>query len=157
MNSKRIDSASRVIEAPPTNIYHAFIDPKAFVSWLPPQGMVGELEQFQPFEGGQYRMTLYYVDTDNSSGKTTQNSDVVQATFLELIKDEKIVHQIEFESDDPAYAGKMNMSWSFHIVPEGTKVTIICEDVPQGISQKDHEEGLNSTLANLANYLKKLS
>jgi len=144
-----------VIAASPSSIYQAFIDPKAFVSWLPPKGMIGELEEFHPLEGGLYRMTLYYIDGGYSSGKTTENSDVVKAMFLELVENERIVHQIEFESDDPAFSGKMKMSWSFEPVPNGTQVTITCEDVPHGIQQDVHEEGLHSTLANLAAFLDK--
>lgn len=31
----------------------------------------------------------------------------------------------------------------------GTKVTITCENVPEGIRQEDHDAGLQSTLKNL--------
>ncbi len=47
----------------------------------------------------------------------------------------------------------MMMTWNLDEVSEGTEVTIICENVPEGISQDDHEAGMNSTLANLAAFL----
>jgi len=129
------------------------MNPEALVSWLPPEGMKGVLDEFQAFEGGKYKMTLTYLETNYTAGKTSENVDVVQAKFLRLIKDKQIVQQIEFDSEDPAFAGTMSMSWNLRVVPEGTEVTIICENVPEGIRQDEHEEGLNSTLANLATYL----
>ena len=152
-NMKRVDSATRIILKPPSSIYQAFMDPKALVSWLPPEGMVGELEEFQAFEGGKYKMALTYIETNYTAGKTSDNVDVVQAKFLKLIKDKQIVQQIEFESDDPSFAGKMSMSWNLRVVPGGSEVTVICENVPEGIQQDAHEEGLNSTLANLDAFL----
>ena len=154
-NSIRVDSARRIIKAPPSSVYRAFLDPKALASWLPPEGMKGMVEEFQAFEGGTFRMTLTYIDSDYRSGKTSENADVVQATFLELSPDIRIVQQIEFESEDPAYDGKMNMTWNLQFVPEGTEVTIICENVPEGIQQDAHVEGFLSTLANLAAYLER--
>ena len=37
--------------------------------------------------------------------------------------------------------------------PDGAEVTIRAENVPAGISAEDHAEGLNSSLANLAEHL----
>lgn len=42
------------------------------------------------------------------------------------------------------------MTWNLDEVPGGTKVTIVCKNVPVGIKQEDHEAGMSSTLANLA-------
>ncbi len=78
---------------------------------------------------------------------------MVQGRFVELIPDRKIVWQAEFASDDPAFAGTMTMTWRFDAVPEGTHVTILCENVPDGIRREDHDEGLRSTLENLARFV----
>ncbi|UFJ43326.1 SRPBCC domain-containing protein [Brevibacillus humidisoli] len=152
-NPKRIDSAKRIIKAPASSIYQAFLNPESLVLWLPPEGMEGRIDDFQAWEGGTYRMTLTYVGSDQMVGKTSENSDVVQGKFLELSEDKRIVQQIQFVSEDPAFAGKMIMTWNLHAVPEGTEVSIICEDVPEGIRQDEHEEGMSSTLANLAVFL----
>lgn len=152
-DSKRIDAAKRIVKAPPVSVYQAFMDPEALASWLPPEGMTGRVEAFQPWEGGMYRMTLTYDGSDHPAGKTSNNADVVQARIVELIPNKKIAQQIEFESDDPAFAGRMRMTWHFRAVPEGTEVSILCEHVPEGIRQEDHEEGMRSTLANLAAFL----
>ncbi|TJY43982.1 ATPase [Cohnella pontilimi] len=147
----RTDSASRVIQASPQTIYHAFIDPQALVSWLPPEGMKGQIHQFDPREGGAYRMTLTYETSEHSTaGKTSEHEDVVQGTFLELVPDERVVQQVEFDSDDPAFSGTMTMTWTIKAVPEGTEVTIVCDNVPGGIRKEDHLAGFRSTLENLA-------
>ncbi|MFC5651153.1 SRPBCC domain-containing protein [Paenibacillus solisilvae] len=59
---------------------------------------------------------------------------------------------VEFESEDPVFAGEMIMTWTVAAVPEGTMVTIVCENVPEGIRKEDHDVGLRSTLENLAVY-----
>ena len=154
MAARRTDVASRAIAAPPERLYRAFVDPTALAAWLPPAGMRGRIERFDPRPGGGYRMTLTYVDPEHSTaGKTAEHEDVVEARFAELVPDERIVQLVEFESDDPAFAGVMRMTWSLSPVPGGTEVTFLCEDVPPGISAEDHAEGLNASLENLAEFI----
>ncbi|GGD96460.1 SRPBCC family protein [Paenibacillus nasutitermitis] len=151
---KRTDSASRVIKALPQNIYKALVDPEAMVSWLPPKGMKGHIFEFDARAGGAYRMSLTYLETDHSTqGKTSEHTDVVNGRFLEFIPDERMVQLVEFQSDDPAFAGEMIMTWTLAAVPEGTAVTIVCENVPEGIRKEDHDVGLRSSLENLADYI----
>ena len=147
----RIDSASRIIKASPRRIYEAHINPEALVSWLPPKGMKARLDSFDPHEGGTYRLVLTYDHSDHpTSGKTSEHADVVRGRFLELVPHERIVQLVEFESDDPAFAGRMKMTWTFTAVPGGTNVAIRGENVPPGIRPEDHEAGFRSTLENLA-------
>lgn len=142
---------SRIVKAPRRAIYQAFLDPEALVSWLPPAGMKGRVYEFDAREGGAYRMSLTYVESGHSPrGKTSEHTDVVRARFLELIPDERIVQLIEFESKDPAFARPMTIKWTLADVPGGTEVAIVCENVPAGIRQDDHEAGIRSTLENLA-------
>jgi uncharacterized protein YndB with AHSA1/START domain len=115
------------------------VDPEAMVSWLSPKGMKGHIDEFDAREGELFRMTLTYVGTDHSTiGKTSEHTDVVQGRFLELVPDERMTQLVEFESEDPAFAGEMIMTWALAVVPEGTKVAIVCENVPEGIRQEDH-------------------
>ena len=44
----------------------------------------------------------------------------------------------------------MTQKWFLETISEGTKVTIVCENVPEGIRKEDHDAGLMSTLENLA-------
>jgi len=66
---------------------------------------------------------------------------------------ERVVQAVDFVSDDPAYAGTMTMTWEIAAVEAGTRVDIVAEDVPDGISAEDHAAGLSSSLANLADYV----
>ncbi|MGH7458653.1 MAG: SRPBCC family protein [Longimicrobiaceae bacterium] len=149
LGRRRTDSASRVIAASPQTIYRAFVDPEALVSWLPPEGMTGQVNVFDAREGGTYRITLTYDAPEYSTaGKTSENADVVQGQFLELVPNERIVQRVACESDDPAFAGAMTMTWSLAVVAGGTEITITCENVPEGVRQEDHDAGLRSTLEN---------
>ncbi|MFP2908538.1 SRPBCC family protein [Pyxidicoccus sp. 3LFB2] len=148
---KRTDTGSRVIKASPSTLYRAFVDPQAWLSWLPPKGMKGHLHTFDPRAGGTYRMALTYELPEHANlGKSSENSDIVQGQFVELVPDERVVQRVEFESEDPAFSGAMTMTWKLTPVAGGTEVTIICENVPEGIRKEDHDEGLRSTLENLA-------
>src|SRR5690242_20156035 len=97
----RTDSASRVIAAPVERVYQALVDPKALATWLPPAGMTGRFEWFDPRPGGSYRMVLTYADGASAHGKSTAESDVVEARFVELAPDRRVVQAVVFASDDP--------------------------------------------------------
>lgn len=147
----RIDSASRIIKASPHVLYRALMDPEALAAWRPPEGMTGEMLAFDGREGGRYRMSLTYTGAEHDvRGKTSEHADVVEGRFLELVPDRRVVEVVEFESDDPAFAGAMTITTALDAVPGGTEVTIRCENVPDGIRPEDHQEGMASTLANLA-------
>jgi uncharacterized protein YndB with AHSA1/START domain len=150
---RRVDSASRIIAASPAVIYRAHMDPQALISWLPPEGMKGRVERFEPRVGGTYRMVLTYEQPSSATpGKTSDDSDAVEGRFVELIEDRLIAQVVKFESDDPAFAGEMKITWTFTAVAGGTEVTVRCENVPPGIRPEDHAEGLASSLENLAIY-----
>lgn len=151
--NSRIDAASRIIAASPATLYRAHLDPRALISWLPPQGMKGRIERFEPRVGGTYRMELTYEQPGpDAQGKTTEHSDVVSGRFVELVQDQRIAQVVVFDSDDPAFSGEMKITWSFTPVATGTHVMVRCENVPYGIRQEDHQAGLASSLANLARY-----
>lgn len=152
--SRRTDSASRAIAAPADEIYRAFVDPDAWSQWLPPEDMTGHIYEFDARPGGTYRMALTYRGRDHlNAGKTSEGTDVVQGRFVELVPNARVVQLVTFESDDPAFAGEMRMIWSLSPVAGGTEVSIICNDVPSGISKEDHDIGLRSTLENLARFV----
>lgn len=151
----RTDAASRVIAAPRAAVYEAFVDQNALVAWLPPAGMRGELEVFDPRPGGSYRLTLTYLDPTEAAGKATADTDVVEARFVALDPGVSVVQVVEFPSDDPAFAGTMTMTWRLADVGGGTRVDFVADGVPAGISAEDHAAGMTSSLANLAAYLER--
>lgn len=151
----RTDAASRVIAAPPDRVFAALVDPEALVAWLPPTGMTGRFEHFDARPGGSYRMVLTYGDGLGGQGKATPDADVVDARFVDIVPGSRVVQEVEFASDDPAYAGVMTMAWEVTAVAEGARVDIRAEGVPDGISAEDHATGLASSLANLAAFVER--
>lgn len=98
-------------------------------------------------------MSLVFTDESHGTpGKASAHEDIVEARFVELIPGERVVQVVEFETEDPAFAGAMTMTWSLATVPGGTQVSIVCDDVPPGIRKEDHDAGLHSTLENLATF-----
>jgi uncharacterized protein YndB with AHSA1/START domain len=152
-STKRIDSASRVIRTSPHVLYQAFLDPKAIATWRPPQGMTCKIYHFAAGVGGTYRMAFVYKDTDhNTAGKTSLHEDVFTGRFVDLEPSKRIVEAVDFVSEDPAFAGTMVITTTFELVEEGTRVTFAAEDVPPGIKAEDHQQGMESSLENLAKY-----
>jgi uncharacterized protein YndB with AHSA1/START domain len=98
-------------------------------------------------------MVLTYSDVSGAPGKASVDSDIVEARFVDIVPGERLVQTVDFVSDDPAYAGTMTMTWEVTAVDAGTRVDIIAEDVPDGISTEDHAAGLASSLTNLAAYV----
>lgn len=149
----RIDRASRLIRARVPDAYRALIDPDAWLAWLPPEGMRGAIERFDPRPGGGYRLILTYVS--EGKGKTRADADVVEGEFVDLTPNRSVTHRLQFASDDPRFAGAMIMVWTVAPAGDETEVTITARDVPPGISPEDHAVGLASSLDNLAAYLER--
>ena len=147
---ERVDRGERIVAAPPAAVYRAMTDPRALEAWLPPEGMTGRIERFEPRPGGGFRMVLTYLDAQGGLGKTTESTDVTEVGFVELVPDERIVQRVDFASEDPDFSGTMTMTWRLGPVPEGTRVVVEATGVPPGISPEDHADGLASSLANLA-------
>lgn len=150
----RTDTASRTIRASRGVISHAFVDRASLAGWLAPKGMTARIERFEPRIGGSYRIVLTHNDPGRTTpGKASAHSDIVEGRFVALVPGEHIVWEVDFVSDDPAFAGTMTMTWRLAEVRGGTEVTIRCENVPAGIRKEDHDAGLRSTLENLAKFV----
>lgn len=145
----RIDSASQHIRAGVDAVLAAFTEPEAFLAWLPPAGMSGRLERFDPRTGGGFRMVLTYDDPPAGGGKSGADTDTAEARIAEL-GPRRIVWLVDFPSEDPAASGTMTMAWSFAEDDAGTLVSVEASDVPAAIEPGAHAEGLASSLAQLA-------
>ena len=151
--NKRTDTASAIIQSAPQIIYRAFLDPKAIALWRPPKGMKCHIYEFNPQEGGTFRMSFDYIDAHHEvAGKSSEHADIFHGRFLELVPDKRIVELVEFESGDPAFAGGMTITTTLVPVSGGTEVTFTAKNVPAGIQPEDHQKGMKSTLENLAEY-----
>jgi uncharacterized protein YndB with AHSA1/START domain len=145
---------SRIIEAPRKAVYEACLDPNALASWRVPDAMKAHVEVFDAREGGTFRMSLTYLDPEQSpGGKTSEDTDTFQGRFVQLVPYEQIVEVIEFESEDSGFAGEMTMTTSFADTDNGTEVTILCQNIPPGIRPEDNELGTKEALQKLATLL----
>jgi len=100
-------------------------------------------------------MVLTYSDASGAPGKATADSDIVEARFVDIVPGKRLVVAVDFVSDDPAYTGTMTMNWEVAAAGAGTRVDMVAEDVPDGISAEDHAAGLASSLAKLAAYVER--
>ena len=149
----RIDAASRSIAASPDAVYRAFSEPGVMERWLPPNDMSGEMLHFDFREGGAYRMRLTYAEPHRGSGKTSDDADEVTVRLTKLDPGRSIEQDVVFESEDPAFAGVMRMTWSMVAVGDRTRVTVRAEDVPVGIRAEDHVAALTTSLEQLATFV----
>lgn len=149
----RVDRASRDIAAPVDRIYRALTTREAVQTWLPPPGASGVVHEFDPRPGGAFRMTLAFDSP--GVGNSSADTDVVEGEFLELAPGELVRQRFTFRSDDPRFAGAMTMTWRLSPAPGGARVTVEAENVPVGISAKDHEAGMAASLDNLADYVER--
>lgn len=144
----RVDAASRFVAADQDDVFRAFVDPARLLAWLPPEGMTGRFEWFDP--GAGYRMVLRYLEAPPGGGKAAADEDVSVVRRVRVDAPELIVEEVDFPSEDPAYAGTMTLTWTFTEGDGGTYVDVAATDVPAGIDPADHAVGLASSLANLA-------
>jgi uncharacterized protein YndB with AHSA1/START domain len=145
---------ARLIRASREALYRAFTDPEALAAWLAPEGMTGKVHAFDGRVGGGYRMSLFYPPSEQVyRGKTAEREDRFTARFVELTPPARIVQAITFDSNDPAFAGEMAMTVTFHDKDGGTEVTILFEGIPPGIRPEDNDAGTRSSLEKLARYV----
>lgn len=149
----RIGRAERVVRADAARVFAALVDGAALERWLPPTGMSGTVEHFDARPGGSYRMTLSYDEPRAGAGKATDATDVVEVRFVDIRPDTLVVQEVDFVSDDPAFAGTMTMTWTVEPVAGGARVQVRAEQVPPGIAAQDHERGMAESLQNLAAHL----
>jgi uncharacterized protein YndB with AHSA1/START domain len=142
---------SRMIKAPRHTIYQAFLDRQAVAAWMAPDTMRGHVHTFDPREGGQFRISLTYRNPGEAQrGKTAEDTDTYHGRFVKLVPDEKIVEVIEFETQEPGFAGEMTMTVMLVEVEGGTEVSLLFENVPTGIRPEDNEAGSRQSLQKLA-------
>lgn len=145
----RTDRAERLIGAPAARLFACWTDPALLVHWLPPRGMSGRVEHFDPRAGGPFRIVLTYEDPAHP-GKSDGQSDVVAGLFVVMDRPRHLAFVSRFESDDPAFQGEMRMDWHFEPAAGGTRVRIVATNVPPGIPAEDHVAGMESSLTQLA-------
>lgn len=155
-SKQRTTRVSRHIKARRRDVYKAFVDRDMVASWLAPGTMRCVVHEFEPREGGRFRMSLIYQDpADGPGGKTTEDTDTFHGRFVQLVPNERVVQVVEFESEQPGMSGKMRVTWDLADAGHGTDVTVVCEDLPRGIRLEDNEAGSALSLQKLARLVEK--
>ncbi len=145
---------SKIIKASAESLYHAFTNPNALETWQVPGDMIGKVHSFDLREGGGYKMSLFYPETEKEMrGKTSGKEDRFTAKFIELTPPNKIIEAINFDTGDPNFSGEMIMEVTLEPADNGTKVTFLFKNIPAGIKPEDNEAGTLSSLEKLGQYV----
>ena len=140
---------SRHVNAPRAQVYRALLDPLAIAKWRVPRGMTSQVHEFEARLGGSFRISLTY-DAPTGTGKTTAHTDTYHGHFAKLVPNEQVVEVIEFETDDPALRGEMQITFTLTDAGGGTDVLGVHDNLPPGVSHADNETGWRMALDKLA-------
>lgn len=140
---------SRHIAAPRPAVYRALLDAGAVQHWMVPDSMTSEVHAFDATEGGAFRISLTY-DEPTGAGKSSAQTDTFHGRFVRLVPDREVVQEVEFESDDPAMAGTMTITYVLTDEDGGTLVDGVHEGLPPGVRPSDNELGWRMSLDKLA-------
>jgi uncharacterized protein YndB with AHSA1/START domain len=137
------------VNAPRASVYRALLDARAVATWKVPDGMTSRVHEFDPREGGSFRISLTY-QAPSGSGKTTAHTDTYDGRFVKLVPNEQVVEVTEFETTDPALRGEMTITITLTDADGGTDILGVHEGLPPGVPVADNETGWRMALAKLA-------
>ena len=138
--SDRTVRLHRVLRAPPSRVYRAFIEPDAVVRWLPPYGFTCTVHALDARVGGRFRMSF----TNFGTGA----SHAFGGEYVELVPDERIRHTDVF--DDPSLPGTIEVTIALKAVICGTELSIEQANIPAPIPLEMCHLGWQESLDQLA-------
>jgi uncharacterized protein YndB with AHSA1/START domain len=133
----------RVLKAPPSRVYKAFLDAAALAKWLPPAGFTCAVHNLDAKVGGTFRMT--FTEFESGGGNSFGGE------YLELVKNEKLKYTDKF--DDPNLAGEIVVTVVLKAVSCGTDVSIEQAGVPDIIPQEMCHLGWQDSLEQLRKFV----
>ena len=136
----------RVLKAPPARVYKSFLDPAASAKWLPPAGYTCTVHHMDAKVGGTFKMSFTEFDTGNGHS--------FGGTYVEMVKDEKLVYTDRF--DDPNLPGELKVTVVLKKVMCGTDVRITQEGIPDVIPQEMCMLGWQDSLKQLGQFVELL-
>lgn len=137
------------VNAPRAAVYQALLDADAIARWRVPDGMSGQVHDFDAREGGRFRVSLTY-EGESGTGKSAAHTDTYHGHFAKLVPNEQVVEVLAFETGDPGLGGTMTMTTTLTDADGGTDVLIVHEGLPDSVPAADNETGTRMALANLA-------
>ena len=141
------------IDAPPSRVYAALLDPSLIPRWRVPTGMRCEVHAFDAREGGAFRVSLTYEAPD-ATGKSSDHTDTYHGWFERLVPDLCVDERIEFETADPRMQGLMRVTTRLEPEGTGTRLVAVHADLPPGIAPADNQAGWDESLGKLAALLR---
>jgi uncharacterized protein YndB with AHSA1/START domain len=133
----------RVLKAPPSRVYKAFLDAAALAKWLPPAGFTCAVHNLDAKVGGTFRMT--FTEFESGGGNSFGGE------YLELVKNEKLKYTDKF--DDPNLAGEIVVTVVLKEVSCGTDVSIEQAGLPDIIPQEMCHLGWQDSLEQLRKFV----
>lgn len=130
----------RVLRSTPEKIYRAFVEPDAWVRWVPPNGFTARVHEIDVRVDGAYRMSF--------TNFTTGNSHAFGGRYLELVPGERLRYSARFE--DPNLSGEMQTTVTLKPVLCGTEIHIVQEGIPEMIPVEMCYLGWQESLEHLA-------
>jgi uncharacterized protein YndB with AHSA1/START domain len=130
----------RVLRAPPSRVYRAFLEPAALVRWMAPYGFTAEVHEMDARVGGGYRMSF----TNFGTGAT----HAFGGRYVELVPDRLIRYTDAFEN--PGLPGEMSMTVALREVVGGTDLQIEQAGLPAVIPVEMCMLGWQESLEQLA-------
>ncbi len=120
---------TRRMSAPRSAVYRALLDAGAVAAWRVPNGMSSQVHEWEPQEGGAFRVSLSY-DAPTGTGKTAEHTDTYHGRFVTLVPDQQVVEVLEFETQDPELRGEMTVTTTLTDAADGTQVLMVHEGIP---------------------------
>jgi uncharacterized protein YndB with AHSA1/START domain len=126
----------RVLCAPPTRVFKAFLDPDALVKWMAPHGFTAKVHHLDAQVGGTFRMSFTNFGTGQSHS--------FGGKYLELVPGEKLRYTDVF--DDPNLPGEIVVTITLKLVSVGTELQIEQTGLPDVIPNEACQLGWQESL-----------
>ncbi len=133
----------RVLKAPPSRVYKAFLDPAALCKWIAPAGFTCTVHNLDAKVGGTFKMSFTEFDSGGSHG--------FGGKYLELIPSKKLRYTDVF--DDPNLPGEITVTVVLKQVSCGTDMSITQAGVPDIIPEEMCHLGWQDSLKQLAQFV----
>lgn len=133
-------SLHRMLKTTPEKVFHAFTEPNAIASWLPPYGFLCIVHEMKVEKGGTHKMSFQNFSTGNSHS--------FGGTYLDIKPNELIKYTDKF--DDPNLPGEMTTTVSLRKTVAGTEIKILQEGIPAVIPAEMCYLGWQESLEKLA-------
>ena len=138
--SDRTVHLHRVLRAPPSKVYRAFLEAGALAKWLPPFGFTCQVHHLEARVGGRFRLSFHNFGSGNGHA--------FGGEYLELVPDQLIRYTDEFE--DPNLPGVLQVTVRLAPVLCGTELKVEQSGIPQVIPLEMCYLGWQESLEQLA-------